>query len=54
MIVDLVETGNTLKANDLEPTEEIVPVSARLIANKAIFKFKSEPIRELVAALSKI
>ncbi len=51
VIVDLVETGNTLKANDLIPTEEIVPVSARLIANKAIFKFKSEPIQTLVKAL---
>ncbi len=51
VIVDLVETGNTLKANDLEPKEEIVAVSARLIANKAIFKFKSEPIQQLVNAL---
>ena len=51
VIVDLVETGNTLKANDLIPTEEIVPVSARLIANKAIFKFKSEAIQKLVKAL---
>ena len=51
VIVDLVETGNTLKANDLIPTEEIVPVSARLIANKAIFKFKSKAIQKLVKAL---
>ena len=53
VIVDLVETGNTLKANDLIPTEEIVPVSARLIANKAISKFKSEAIQKLVNALRK-
>ena len=51
VIVDLVETGNTLKANDLEPKEEIVAVSARLIANKAIFKFKSQQIQEIVEAM---
>ena len=44
VIVDLVETGNTLKANGLEPIETIVPISARLIANKAGFKFKTKEI----------
>ncbi|MBR6503568.1 MAG: ATP phosphoribosyltransferase, partial [Firmicutes bacterium] len=44
VIVDLVETGNTLKANGLEPIETIVPISARLIANKAGFKFKTREI----------
>lgn len=53
VIVDLVETGNTLKANGLEPKEEIVAVSARLIANKASFKFKSEAIRAITEALRK-
>ena len=52
VIVDLVETGNTLKANGLEPREEIVSVSARLIANKASFKFKSDSIRAIMEALS--
>ena len=53
VIVDLVETGNTLKANGLEPKEEIVAVSARLIANKASFKFQSEAIRAITEALRK-
>lgn len=40
VIVDIVETGTTLKENDLEVKAEILPISARLIANKAAFKFK--------------
>jgi ATP phosphoribosyltransferase len=47
VIVDLVETGNTLRENDLRPTETIVEVSARLIANKASFKFADERIQDL-------
>ena len=47
VIVDIVETGTTLKENDLEVIETIVPISARLIANKTSFKFKKEAI-ELV------
>lgn len=53
VIVDIVETGTTLKENNLEVLEEIVPISARLIANKSSFKFKNEPIERLVAELSK-
>ncbi|MBO2516576.1 MAG: ATP phosphoribosyltransferase [Clostridiales bacterium] len=41
VIVDIVETGTTLRENDLEVIENIVPISARLIANKASYKFKS-------------
>ena len=44
VIVDIVETGKTLLENDLEPKENIVPISARLIANKSSFKFKMEQI----------
>ncbi len=54
VIVDIVETGTTLKENDLLPMETIVPISARLIANKAAFKFKNaqiETIRERMQAL---
>ena len=40
VIVDLVETGKTLQENDLEVIETIVPISARLIANKVSYKFK--------------
>ncbi len=47
VIVDIVETGTTLKENRLAVLETIVPISARLIANKASFKFKNEPIRVL-------
>ena len=54
VIVDIVETGTTLKENDLEVVETIVPISARLIANKASFKFKTEPIRRLTGKLEEI
>ena len=47
VIVDIVETGKTLLENDLEPKETIVPISARLVANKVSYKFKNEEISEL-------
>ena len=47
VIVDIVETGKTLLENDLEPKETIVPISARLIANKVGYKFKHQQITEL-------
>ena len=47
VIVDIVETGTTLKENDLEVKEEIFPISARLIVNKASFKFKTQEIETL-------
>jgi len=48
VIVDIVETGKTLKENDLEVFETIVPISARLISNKSAFKFKTESIEKVV------
>ena len=51
VIVDIVETGATLKENDLVVFEEIVPISARLIANKASFKFKSAQIEAIQEGL---
>ncbi|MBR2715040.1 MAG: ATP phosphoribosyltransferase [Ruminococcus sp.] len=48
VIVDIVETGTTLKENDLEVKENIVPISARLIANKTSYKFKSDKINKIV------
>ena len=51
VIVDIVETGSTLKENDLEVMETIVPISARLIANQAAYQFQYEAIRTLVRAL---
>ena len=47
VIVDIVETGKTLIENNLEPIETIVPISARLIANKASYKFKNSEISAL-------
>ena len=47
-IVDIVETGTTLRENNLEVLEEIVPISARLIANKVSFKFKNKEIESIV------
>ena len=51
VIVDIVETGNTLRENDLEVVETVVPISARLIANKASFKFKTEEIEKIVDSM---
>jgi len=52
-IVDLVSTGNTLKANNLQAVEEISPISARLIVNQAALKMKRAAIRPLIEALEK-
>ena len=52
VIVDIVETGTTLRENDLTPIETIVPISARLIANKVSFKFKHEAIQTLYEGLT--
>ena len=51
VIVDIVETGRTLAENGLEVKEEIVPIRARLIANKVGYKFKNERLRRLCRAL---
>lgn len=51
VIVDIVETGTTLKENNLEPFETIVPISARLISNKASFKFKYAEITAILSGL---
>jgi len=53
VIVDLVETGTTLKQNNLEVTETVLSISARLIANKASMKFKTAEIERLTQALRK-
>ena len=53
VIVDIVETGKTLKENGLEVLEEIVPISARLIANKASYKFKTDAIRTITDSLER-
>ena len=53
VIVDIVETGKTLLENNLAPFETIVPISARLIANKSSFSFKTAKIENIKAELSK-
>ncbi|MDP9898537.1 ATP phosphoribosyltransferase [Variovorax ginsengisoli] len=49
-IVDLVSTGNTLKANHLVEVERIMDISARLVVNQAALKLKREPIRRIIDA----
>lgn len=51
-IVDIVDTGNTLKANGLEPREHIADISSRLIVNKASMKMKHEPIQQVIDAIA--
>ncbi|TAK85957.1 MAG: ATP phosphoribosyltransferase [Betaproteobacteria bacterium] len=52
-IVDLVSTGNTLRANDLVEAEQIMPVSARLIVNQAALKTKRAALQPLIDAFAK-
>lgn len=54
VIVDIVETGTTLKENNLEVIETIVPISARLVANKASTKFKNEQIADIRRKLAEV
>ncbi len=51
VIVDIVETGSTLKENNLEVYTEIVDISARLIANKAAYRFNAEAIDRIAAGI---
>ena len=54
VIVDIVETGRTLQENHLEVRQTVVPISARLIANKASYEFKREKIDALRAGLARL
>ncbi len=51
-IVDIVDTGNTLRANGLEPLATIAPISSRLLASRAGYKTKSAQLQPIVAKLS--
>jgi len=51
-IVDLVATGNTLKANDLVAVEEIMPITARLIVNPSALKLKRDAVKPVLDALA--
>lgn len=54
VIVDIVETGKTLKENDLEVIETVAPISARLIANKSAYKFNVQKIEEIVGSVKAV
>ena len=54
VIVDIVESGKTLRENHLKVLNTIVPVSARFIANRASYLFKSEPIYEMMDKLKEV
>ena len=51
-IVDVVDTGNTLKANGLAPLEHIADISSRLVVNKASMKMKHQSIKKFIAQIA--
>jgi ATP phosphoribosyltransferase len=53
-IVDLVSTGNTLRANDLVEVEEIIDISSRLVVNQASLKLKQKPMRHIIDAFAQV
>lgn len=52
-IVDIVDTGNTLRANGMEPLELIADISSRVIVNKAAMKMKHQPVRVLLERIAR-
>jgi ATP phosphoribosyltransferase regulatory subunit len=54
VIVDIVETGTTLKENDLKVITEFLPISARFIANKASYPFKKQALTTLLDKLQEV
>ncbi|MEM9256018.1 MAG: ATP phosphoribosyltransferase [Pseudomonadota bacterium] len=52
LIVDIVDTGNTLRANGMEPIDEIARISSRLVVNKAAMRARHDPINQLVGDLA--
>jgi len=53
LIVDVVDTGNTLKANGLKPMDHIADISSRLVVNKASLKMKHDRIQQMVEQMRK-
>ena len=51
LIIDIVDTGNTLEANGLEPLEHIASISSRLVVNKAALKRKHQRVQQLIDKL---
>jgi len=54
VIVDLVDTGNTLRANGLEPLEPIADISSRLVVNKASMKLRHREIKPLLGRIAEV
>ena len=54
VIVDIVETGSTLRENGLEVLEEICPLSARMVVNQVSQRMEQERISKIVTALKKL
>ncbi len=54
VIVDIVETGSTLRENGLEVLEEICPLSARMIVNQVSLKMEADRIKKLLEALKEV
>lgn len=54
VIVDIVETGSTLRENNMHVIAEVAPSSARFIANKSSYKFKEEQIRSMLSAITEV
>ncbi|MEX0385495.1 ATP phosphoribosyltransferase [Spiribacter onubensis] len=54
VIVDLVDTGNTLRANGLEPLEQIADISSRLVVNKASMKLRHREIKPLLGRIAEV
>ena len=54
VIVDIVETGSTLKENGLKVLEEVCPLSARMVVNQVSMKMENERIRKLIEALRRV
>ena len=54
VIVDLVDTGNTLRANGLEPLEQIADISSRLVVNKASMKLRHREIKPLLGRIADV
>jgi len=54
VIVDLVETGRTLKENGLEPLEQVARISAKLVVNRTAMKTRNAAVRALIASLDSV
>ena len=54
MIVDIVETGSTLRENGLKVLEEVCPLSARMVVNQVSMKMEDERIRNLIRDLRNV